>query len=88
MKEFMPIPAQFFMRKMEMCGKDVTMVIGVIPENLITSVNEEGDPADEMWRMQFIPAGVKKYKVPDKYNGWVAEDILTNGPDILECKPI
>ena len=88
---FMILAGQFFMRKQQINGVDITMVLGVIPQNLITTTQElmgKEVSADELWVMEFVPVLVKKYKVPGRFLGWRAEQILCDGPKISECEEI
>ena len=92
MDDFMLLGGRFFMRKQRVNGVDVTMMIGIIPQDLITTKQDfdgEEGPADELWLMEFAPVLVKKYKVPSKpYGGYRADQILCGGPRIEECEEI
>lgn len=92
MKNYMPIEGQFFMRKQRVNGVDVTVVIGIIPQDLITTKIEagsfKGGPGDELWRMMFVPVDVQKYRVPPEYAGYRADQILCEGPRLDECEGI
>ena len=87
----MLLDGRFFMRKQQVNGIDVTIMIGIIPQDLITTKQDftgKEYPADELWVMEFAPVLVKKYKVPSKYGCYRADQILTGGPHVSECEEI
>ncbi len=91
MKDFMPIGGQFFMRKQMAGGVDVTIMLGVVHQNLITTQGRgvlKGGPGDELWLMNFIPVDVRKFRVPPEYGGWRADQILTSGLSVRGLEEI
>ncbi len=69
-------------------GKDSrTLLLGIIPYSIVP-VNDKGYIDDEIWVADLTIMPVKAFKVPKKYSGWLAGDLLTESFDLKTMEEI